>query len=478
MRPWVIPALPFIAACAIVAAPSTAAAQDNDRRALAAALESMIATGEPRHTTHDEGEWLQLAVDAAIARGDREIEQLAVRAAAPLTASVTRPVGSSESPPELEFSAQNALRVPRPVPYTARITASVDNGEFVVVKDVESGKSAGVGIDVLRGPARRAGFHVVRMQAELTFGSPPPSGAAGWTEVRKLAPLYYAIYDSSADSSAAIRALVYGPASTAVREFDPLLGDEPFAIWLSDVISTRRKKQESGPDWVSQYCDERIGEAGAKGVPTAVCSVVYFGLGRDIGQIWFRTADIRETDQGLEWIPLSPARFEGLVIMESAQQGRLSSLPSLLDTMPAARPIGDVSITPDDIVLTPTEPIPGAFADVKVTVRNIGDGDLHKVQVYVTFATDPATRGTTRQFVLDIPAQQSTDVKLQVAFPNGYGFVMAHALQVTEHSPFGTWTPDPTPLNACAFRVVNGRLASKYAESLFAEAAGGCNGKQ
>jgi hypothetical protein len=468
---------PILAIALIVTAPTTAAAPEDDRGALIAALESLIATGQPRHTTHDQGEWLQVAVDAAIAHGDKGIEQLAVRAAAPLTASITRPVSSSQYPPGIEFNAQNALRVPRPVSYTARIAASLDNGEFVSVKTLESGTGAGGGMDVLPG-ARQPGFHVVQLQAELTFGSPGGPGAAGWTEVRKLAPLYYAIYDAKAESTAPIRALVYGPASTPVREFDPLLGDEPFATWLSDVMSTRRTKNESGPDWLSQYCDERTGEAGLKSPPTAICSVVSFGLGRDIGQIWFRTADIRETDQGVEWTPLSPARFEGLVIMEAAQQSRLSSLPALLDTRPAARPIGDVSIVPDDIVVTPAEPIPGAFVDAKVTVRNVGDGDLHKVQVYVGFTTDATRRGTTRQFVVDIPAHQSTDLKLQVAFPNGYGFVMAHALQLGEHAPFGSWTPDPTPLNACAFRVVNSRLAgSKYVESLFAEAAGSCTGK-
>jgi hypothetical protein len=477
MRLSPVPVVLLIAACVIAAGSASAASQDDDRRALAAALESLIATGEPRHTTHDQGEWLQVAVDAAIARGDREIEQLAVRAAAPLTASVTRPVSSSEYPPGIEFSARTALRVPRPVPYTARIAASVDNGEFVVVTTVQSGKSAGGGINMLPAPASRPGFHVVRLRGELTFGATAASVAAGWTEVRNLAPVYYAIYDSNAESSAAIRALVYGPASTPVREFDPLLGDEPFAIWLSDVLSTRRKKRESGPDWLSQYCDERTGEAGVKGTPTAVCSVVYFGLDRDIGQIWFRTADIRETDQGIEWIPLSPAQFEGLMIRESAQQTRLSRLPSLLDITPAARPVGDVSIMPDDIVVSPAEPIPGAFAATTVTVRNIGDGDLHKVQVYVAFGVDPSARGTMRQFVVDIPAQQSVDLKLQVAFPNGYGFVMAHALQLTEHSPHDNAMPDPTPMNSCAFRIVNRRLASaQYAESLLHD-AGGCNGK-
>jgi hypothetical protein len=473
MRPSLILAIPLLAVLLIAAGPDAVAAQDDNRAALVAALESLIATGEPRHTTHDQGEWLQLAVDAAIARGDRQIEQLAIRAAAPLTASIDRPVISSEILPDIGINAQSVLRVPRPVPYTARIAASLDNGGFVTMKTVESGKGGGGAIDMLPG-ARRPGFHVVQLRAELTFG---PSGAAGWTEVRKLAPLYYAIYDSNTESSAATRALVYGPASTPVREFDPLLGDEPFAIWLSDVISARRTKKESGPDWSSQYCDERTGEAGSKSPQTAVCSVVYFGLGSDIGQIWFRTADIRETDQGIEWVPVSPAHFEGLVISESAQQSRLSSLPTLLDATPAARPIGDVSIMPDDIALTPAEPIPGAFADAKVTVHNIGAGDLHKVVVSVGFGVDPERRGPSRQFVVDIPAHQSIDLKLQVAFPNGYGFVMAHAMQLGEHAPFGTWTPDPTPFNACALRIVNHRLASQeYLQSLVS-AAGGCIGK-
>jgi hypothetical protein len=57
--------------------------------------------------------------------------------------------------------------------------------------------------------------------------------------------------------------------------------------------------------------------------------------------------------------------------------------------------------------------------------------------------------------VVDVPAQGSTDLKVQVAFPAGYGFVMAHTLSATEHSPFGTFTPDPTPDDDCAFRVIN-----------------------
>jgi hypothetical protein len=204
--------------------------------------------------------------------------------------------------------------------------------------------------------------------------------------------------------------------------------------------------------------------------------VVYFQVHGEIGQIWFRTADIHETDRGAEWTPVVPPNFEGMKIHGSAQQTRLSSLPSLLDTNPESRPVGDVSIAAADIVLQPAEPLPGAFGDATITVRNIGDGDLHKVIVWVAFGVGTKGRPASRQFVVDIPAQQSTDLKLQVAFPSGYGFILAHAMQLGEHAPFDDWMPDPTPLNACAFRIINERLAPpKYVESL--GDTSGCSGR-
>lgn len=79
--------------------------QETDRPALIAALERLMATGEPRHTTHDEGQRLQLAVDEAVARGDHELERLAIRAASPLTASISPPVGSIRELPKISFDA-------------------------------------------------------------------------------------------------------------------------------------------------------------------------------------------------------------------------------------------------------------------------------------------------------------------------------------------------------------------------------------
>lgn len=454
---------------------TTQSVQDSsDRGALIAALESLLTTGEPRHTDHDDGQRLQLAVDDAIARGDVEVEALAIRAAAPLTASVSRPVSSTRELPSVVFNAATVLLVRRSVAYSARVYASVDGGAFLEARTVSSGKSAGGPVDVvLSETAARPGFHAVQLKADLVFTGSGRSGISSWTESRTLPPLFYAVYKPDAISSAAIRALVYDPAATPVRELDPLLGDEPFAAWLSAVLATRTTPGDDPPDWQSRFCSERTAEAGAQPVATAVCSVVYFQSRGAIGQIWFRTADIRQSERGTEWVPIA-SHFEGLVVLQSAPQSRLSPLPSLLDS--EARPVADLSILPADIVVLSAAPQPGAPAAVTVTVRNSGQGDVHKSLINVSFGVDPAARGTSRQFVVDLAAQASIELTVPVAFAGGYGFVIAQAMQISDHSPHESWTADPTPEDSCAVRIVNARAAPpRYAESVFA--AAGCNGR-
>jgi len=97
--------------------------------------------------------------------------------------------------------------------------------------------------------------------------------------------------------------------------------------------------------------------------------------------------------------------------------------------------------------------------------------------VDVAFGSSPTTRGTTRRFVVDVPAQSSVEVVLDAVFPQGFGIVMANARQVSEYAPYDTWRPDPTPENACAVRFVNPRTAPPgYFESL-GDAAGPCPGR-
>ncbi len=484
MSSLVRPPVACLMAAVILMSAGLAAAQTHEspRGNLVAALEALIAAGPSGHTTHDAGEWLQLAVSDAIKGGDREIERLAVRAASPLRARITRPVSSTDALAGLEFNADAVLQVPRPIGYSAQILVSLDGTAFVPVHDVRSGSNESWRVDTGLGRAAGLpGVHVLRVKASLTFGNPTRDARTSWTEVRDLPDLFYAVYDLTAEpptGSLDVRALVYGPASVAARELDPALGDEPFAVWLSGVLSARRTGKEAPPDWMSQYCSERTSEAGVAPVSTAICSVVYFGVRGHIGRVWFRTADIHITSAGIEWRRVTPPRFEGFEILQSAPESqRLSMLPVVLDTDPALRPVGDVAISPDDIVIVPSDPKAGAPFSATITVRNQGSGDLFKVAVHVALATNPSDRGASRQFVVDLPAQGSTDIKLEGAFPQGYGVVLAHALQMTEHSPYDNPTPDPTPEDACAFRIVNPRAAPpRYFESVDV-AAGLCRGK-
>jgi hypothetical protein len=247
-----------------------------------------------------------------------------------------------------------------------------------------------------------------------------------------------------------------------------VLGDEPFAVWLASVLSARRTRTDPEPEWAAHYCSERTAEAGTAPEPTSICSVVYFQVRGYIGQVWFRTGDVRPASDGIKWERATPPRFEGFVIRESAPESqRLSMLPVVLDTDPALRPVGDVSINPDDIVVVPSNPKPGAPVSVTITVRNHGWGDLFKVAVHVALATSLDDKGASRQFVVDLPAQGSKEITFDAAFPLGYGVLVALAMQFTEHSPLENSTPDPTPEDACAFRIVNLRAAPpRYIESL------------
>ena len=214
------------------------------REALIRALETLIATGEPEHTTHDVGEWMQLAVDDAIGRGDTGIERLAIRAASPLTARIVgRPVSTTASPPSVELNSLTVLKLPRPVAYSARVFASLDGGEFVQMQDQVSGTRGGFRIDRLGVAAAQPGFHHVRVRAHLTFGDP---AEPAWTEVRDLPRVFYALYDANVSWPNDARRFIHAPAGVAVRDLDPLLGDEPFAAWLTGLLSPRRARHRHG----------------------------------------------------------------------------------------------------------------------------------------------------------------------------------------------------------------------------------------
>ncbi len=210
---------------------------------------------------------------------------------------------------------------------------------------------------------------------------------------------------------------------------------------------------------------------------TAVCAVLDVGLNGNRGQIWFRTADIVVNNGVAVWQRTTPPRFEGFILAGSApESSRLSHLPTLLDTDPEARPAGDLSVGPDDILIAPSSPRPGEPALVTITIRNQGAGDVLKALVQVIVATS-VNDAATRAFVVDVPARGTTAVKLQASFPQGYGVVSAVAMQgITEHSPFESSTSDSTPEDACAYRVVNPQLTPPGFLQSFPY-GNGCRGK-
>jgi hypothetical protein len=427
-----------------------------DRNAVLARLETMIATGVPADIDHGEGEWLQAAVNDLIARADREVEQVAIRAAAPLRVTMSIPVSPVDSPPHLVISARNVLQVPAAVPYTATIYTSIDGGELVEVWTQESGKSGAVRLDERLGETSiRAGGHHVRVRAYLTFGHPDnPS----WTEVRDLPELFYALYDLSKDATTDGRSLLYGPAAFTAADFDPALPQEMLETWLQEVLTPGRRPPSGELTWMPHYCALRTADPKGPIDDRRICAVLYFQTAAGTtGQVWFRTAEIQLGDDRVTWVPLDVPRFEGIVVGER-NADRLSAMADLLHADPAQRPGGDAAIGPGDISVRMA---PGASsADVSVTVHNRGHDPLFNVLVWVEFGSHHQMVSR-RSFTVSIPPAGTAVIRTRLPFPARYGWIMTQALQRTEHGPSWGVTDDPTPEDACALRVLNAQAAPR-----------------
>ncbi|HXW06787.1 MAG TPA: hypothetical protein VD833_16245 [Vicinamibacterales bacterium] len=464
----------IVAGLLLVAGSASGQTQDvsEARAALLAALERLIATGEPSRATHDEGQHLQIAVSDAIARGDEEIERLASRAAFPLIATASRPVSPITDLPAITIDARQVLRLPRPVPFEAMLHAAVDGREFVPAGRIGTGTRWGGRIDTLLPPgASTPGVHRVRVRAHLVFGGPDDRR---WTEVRDLPELSYALFDPDAPADA-ISSLLTAPATASAGAFAEGLPDLPFGAWLLRLVNGGDPKGKRPVDWMSQFCSERLEDTGRVPRSGDLCSVAWFEHSGEIFRIWFKTGNLRFTEAGPEW-RVNPPVVEGI---NSAHSGAAAStLAEFLEIVSGPReswPSGDVAIAPGDIVISAPDPARAYRSTVTVTVRNNGTADVAKVQVSYTVADDAVRRPDWRTAVVDVPRRGSTDVTFEAEFPRGYGFVIAHALQWSDASPHDTFASDPTPDDACAFRVVNAAGAPRdYVKSL--GDASGCRG--
>ena len=469
-----MPRLVAIVIGVLTLVPCRGHAQVLDRAALIAALEHLIATGDPARTADDDGQRLQVAVTEAIARGDREIELLAVRASTSLVASVSRPVSSTADLPAIGVSARRVLAVQRPATFVAVIYVSVDGGELVEAGRTVSDKGWGSRLDkVLPAAALLPGFHEVRVHARLRFRD---ADGKAWTEARDLPSIAYALFDPATPDPDGPAGLLLAPRALRAPKLDASLPDVPFGDWLTDLVKRDGSKGANGPDWMSQFCSERTRRTVVARRSGPICAVAGMTIAGEVFRVWIRTGDLTFGPNGPEWAKARPA-LDGIDAAGSGTGATtLAEWVQLLDLPQGAWPIGDIAVAPDDITFSLPDPSRGNAVTVTVTVRNHGQVDLHAARVSFAAGHDPGRRQEWRDATVDVPRLGSADLTFEAVFPQGYGFVFVHAMNSSERSPHDTFTFDPTPLDACAFRIYQPGTAPRTLAQTVAESSGGCRG--
>jgi hypothetical protein len=445
-----------------------AAGAEPARARLVAALERLMLTGEPLHTSHDDGARLQEAVDRAFASGDAEIQRLAQRAATPLVSYLDRPVAPSGGTPSIGVRRPEILKLPREVTSRAQILASFDGGEMF---DAGQAPPPGGGLNISPPDrARMPGLHHVRLQAHIVYkgaGSVPPP------EIRNLQELTYAIYDSERDDQFDARVFIQSPAGVRANRFSDKLPDELFAHWLNAELARHATKPEK-VDWLPHYCDDRTVETGARPQMRDICSVAYFGVKGIIGQIWFRTGRVELTDAEVKWMA-EPPTFQALKLLRDwhTEFDDLGALPALLTTDPSQWPRADVSVAPEDVTISRA----GSNLSISAIVRNSGLVGVRGVEVSIDATIHGERGGPQRTFVVEVPAGGSVELKTHLPFAAPYGSVVVFAKQASNHAPFESWHFDPTPEDAITFRVVSPERAPKgYEAGLRAQCGYPCRG--
>lgn len=465
----------FSSVVAVATLTSSAAAQETqtatERARTIAALERLMLTGDPLHTDHGSGIWLQAAVEQAFARNDREIVRLAQRAARPLLAHITSPVSSTSDLPTFEVRRPEVLELPRPVTYTAEIYVSIDGHDMFRVGTAPDAASM-IGV-IFPDYARVPGLHHVRVQARLAYKGvtavPPP-------EIRTLPEVTYALYDPARNDQFDASVFIRSPGAVRANRFSEALPNEAFSIWLNAVLARHATKPPEVA-WLGRYCDERTLEPGALPRTRNICSVAHFMVQGTIGQIWMRTGRVELTETEVKWLA-EPPTFQGLRLHHSFETefDDLSALPWLLENDPQQWPYPDVSVAPEDIQVSLARTRDGPQVDVSAIVRNNGLADVRGVEVYVS-ASVHGKDGPTESVIVDVPRRGHVEIKRRWPFSAPYGTVLVHAMQVSKHTPIGSWHADLTPEDAVAFRIVNPESAPKdYAAGMRAQCAPVCRG--
>jgi hypothetical protein len=420
-----------------------------DRARVIAALERLRETGEPRHASHDEGEWLQDEVDRAFAVNDAAIMRLAQRAAAPIVAHVSAPASATNKPLQLTILTHTVLQLRTALDYDAELWASVDGAEPVRLGALAPGQQADFDTP-LPVAAKIAGLHHLRISARVTFqGS---SGLA--TEMRQLPDIVYARYDPDANSVNDARLFISLAAAVSARRLDGSLPRVPFESWLFDVV-TSHGGQFNASQWRTAYCEERVVEGALKPLGRAICAVTDFMAAGAIGTVWIRTGRLEGAGADVRWLAERPV-FEGMRL-GGVEFESLASLRELLSTPRDAWPSGDVSVAPEEMTVS----VNRGTVHLNAIVRNNGSQPLLGVALLAGITTG-RERGVNRQLVIDLPPHGSKRIDVDFPLLNRYGTVFLQALQLgAEHAPFESWSPDPTPEDSVGFRIVNPQQAPR-----------------
>jgi hypothetical protein len=448
-----------------------ARAEQTDRARAMAALERLIATGEPRHNSHDDGQWLQEQVDRAFAENDAELLRLAKRAAQPLVVSLSPVISSTRSLPWLSIETLPVLAVRSGGQYRADLMVSVDGGEPVRLAMPPPGSNGGMIDELLPRQASIPGRHTLRLIAQLAFADQTLG-----VETRELPEVVYGIYQADSVDAGSVRSFIDAARNTNVRELDSSLPDAPFGAWLKAVAKSAPDADfEPAQDhfWQVRYCDQRLGEERTYSAVGDLCTVAQFAVAdghNGVGQVWIRTGRIERVEGNIRWSAAVPS--VEAIQLRTTDLGRLSELAPMLALPSSAWPAPDISVLPEEIHLQRE----GDVIQAQAIVRNTGSAAAHDVQIYLTASKDGVKRSS-RTFIRSIPAKGFVEVTADLATREPYGEVMLHALQISEHIRLERWTPDPTPDDQAAFRVFGGELAPRgYALKLRDMCGYGCRG--
>ena len=449
-----------------------APADPSERARVMAALERLIATGEPRHSSHDEGEWLQQEVERAFALNDAELLRLAKRAANPVVVSLSSLISPTTSLPWLSVRTAPVLAVRGGGQYQAEIVVSVDGGEAVRLGGPGHAASDGGFIDEMLPPQALApGRHTLRLTAQLTFADPTLG-----VETRELPEVAYGIYQPESTDAASVRSFIQAAGNATARDLDPSLPEAPLSTWLKAVAKAALDanfEPEREHSWEVRYCDERLGEERPYSAASDLCAVALLGVAdgySGVGRVWIRTGRIERVEGNIRWSALSPS--VEAIQLRTTDLARLSELPAMLAVPASAWPAPDISVHPEDLRLTRE----GGVLHVRAIVRNGGTGAAHDVQIHLTSSKDAAKRSS-RTFVRTIPPNGFVEVAADLENREPYGEVMLHALQVSAHVPQERWSPDPTPEDEAVFRTFGADLAPPgYVVKLRDMCGYGCRG--